>query len=305
MDYKKIFRTRNIRTKVLRMLRFVPDKPMIKLQYRMKTGRKLDLKNPKRYTEKLQWYKLYYKNPEMIRCVDKYDVREFVKEHGLEEILIENYGVYDRAEDIRWDDLPNSFVMKDTLGGGGNSVRIISDKNGEDLNELKALAKKWTERRVRKHVGGREWPYSAGKKHRVIFERNISNPEEKNSSIADYKFFCFNGRFCYGYILTNRKMGESVELAVIDSEYRMLPVIRDDEKVPGSLLQKPQNFDKMVNIAEILSKDFPHARIDLYNISGRIYFGEITFFDGSGYMKFDPDAFDFEMGNCFELPERA
>ena len=217
MDYKKIFRTRELRYRILRMLRFIPDEPMIKIQYRIKTGRKLNLKTPKRYTEKLQWYKLYYKNPEMIRCVDKYDVREYVKEHGLEEILVDNYGVFDMAEDIRWDELPNSFVMKDTLGGGGNSVRIVADKKDTDLGKLKEIAKKWTERQVIKHTGGREWPYSAGKKHRVIFERYLTETNEQ-SSIVDYKFFCFNGQFHYGYILTNRKMGESVELAVIDSE---------------------------------------------------------------------------------------
>ena len=127
MDYKKIIKSRKVREQILRLLRFVPDKTMVKIQYRIKTGRKLNLKNPQRYTEKLQWYKLYYKNPLMIKCVDKYDVREYVKSLGLEEILNECYGVFDKVEDIDFDKLPNQFVMKDTLGGGGDRVIICKD----------------------------------------------------------------------------------------------------------------------------------------------------------------------------------
>ena len=137
LDYKKIFKQRKTRTKILRALNFIPDKTMLKIQYRIKTGHRLNLKNPRRYTEKLQWYKLYYRNPLMIQCVDKYDVRDYVKSKGLEDILIPCYGVFDSAEEIEWGSLSSAFVMKDTLGGGGTSVAIVKDKNAENLEHLK------------------------------------------------------------------------------------------------------------------------------------------------------------------------
>ena len=125
--------------KILNFLSFVPDKQMLKIQYRMKTGRKLNLKNPKRWTEKTQWYKLYYRNPLMIQCVDKYEVREYVKHCGLENILNSCYGVYDNVDDIDFTKLPSQFVIKDTLGGGSNSVVVVKDKSSIKIDELKVV----------------------------------------------------------------------------------------------------------------------------------------------------------------------
>lgn len=161
IDYKKIIRSRKTRGKILEFLSFIPDKTMLKIQYRIKTGNKLNLKNPKRFTEKLQWYKLYYKNPLMIQCVDKYDVREYVKSKGLEDILIPCYGVYDSADEVDWDSLPQQFVMKDTLGGGGNSVVIVKDKSTVDLEDLKSTAADWTKIDAHKKGGGREYYITA------------------------------------------------------------------------------------------------------------------------------------------------
>ena len=174
VDYKKIIRSRSVRLKILRILSFVPDKTMVKIQYKIKTGNRLNLKNPKRFTEKLQWYKLYYRNPLMIQCVDKYDVREYVKSKGLENILIPCYGVYDSIDEVDWDALPNQFVMKDTLGGGGTSVIIVKDKSKTSIKELKSRAAAWTSIDAHRKDAGREWPYYSGKHHR-IFLRNILN----------------------------------------------------------------------------------------------------------------------------------
>ena len=139
MDYKKMLKSRKLRLKILSLLSFIPDKTMLKIQYRIKTGHSLNLKKPKRFTEKLQWYKLYYKNPLMIQCVDKYDVKEYVKSKGLERILIPCYGIYDSVEDIIWRDLPSQFVLKDTLGSGGNTVIVVNDKSKVSISELKKL----------------------------------------------------------------------------------------------------------------------------------------------------------------------
>ena len=171
MDYKKILKSRSLRLKILQFLSFIPDVPMNKMQYKIKTGRKLNLKNPQRFTEKLQWYKLYYKNPLMIQCVDKYDVREYVKSKGLEDILIPCCGVFEDANEIKWDNLPNEFVIKDTLGGGGNSVIIVEDKDKADIENIKQTISTWTERKAHVKEAGREWPYYSGNNHRIIIEK--------------------------------------------------------------------------------------------------------------------------------------
>ena len=129
MDYKKIFKSRRLRKKILNFLGFVPDSVMLKLQYKIKTGRKLNLKNPKRFTEKLQWYKINYRNNLLHTCVDKFEVREYVKKCGLESILNNCFGVYDTYDEIDFDTLPNRFVIKKTNGGGGLNVIICKDKS--------------------------------------------------------------------------------------------------------------------------------------------------------------------------------
>lgn len=299
MDYKKLIKSRSVRLAILKCLRFVPDRPMIKLQYRIKTGRRLDLKNPRRFTEKLQWYKLFYKDPAMVQCVDKYDVRAYVQRKGLGHILNECYGVYDRVEDVDFQKLPRQFVLKDTLGSGGNSVIVVKDKSAMDLEAVKAQLQKWVSEDHRAKSGGREWPYYSGKKHRILAERLID--AEAQGGPVEFKFFCFRGKAEYLYVLADRDLGNKASLGIFDRDYRRLPGRRMDEAPLERSIPKPENFDCMREMAEKLAEDFPHARIDFYNENEQIVFGEITFFDGSGYMKFEPDEFDFDMGEKFIL----
>lgn len=294
MDYKKIIKSRNVRLKILRMLSFIPDKMMLKLQYRIKMGRKLNLKNPQRFTEKIQWYKLYYKNPKMIQCVDKYDVREYVKSKGLEDILIPCYGVYESVNQIDWESLPNQFVMKDTLGGGGNSVIIVKDKNSTDIEELKRRGAEWTSIKAHVRDAGREWPYYNGKNHRIIIEKYIESDANKGGLI-DYKYFCFDGKPEFLYVMGERVVGKEVKVAILNSDYSETEVQRVGDTQYKDYT-KPYNYDKMKSIVEILSEEFPHVRVDMYNIEGRIYFGELTFFNASGYMKYNPDSADYVFG---------
>jgi hypothetical protein len=302
MDYKKILKSRKLRVKIMQFLNFIPDKQMVQLQYRIKTGNKLDLKNPKRFTEKLQWYKLYYRDPLMAQCVDKYEVRKYVEKVGLGYILNELYGVYDLPDEIDFDKLPNSFVLKDTLGGGGNSVIIVKDKEQIDFDKIRVQMSEWVNEPTNKKNPGREWVYD-GKKHRIIAEKFIDSDADKGGLI-DYKFFCFNGNHSFGYILTDREFGKSVNLGIFESNtFNLINAIRCDEKPLERIISKPLLYDKMLEIASRLSKPFPEARIDLYCVDSSIYFGEITFFDGSGYMKYSPDSFDYELGRYFELEE--
>ena len=298
MDYKRLIKSRKVRLFILKLLNFVPDKLMLKLQYRIKFGRKLDLRSPKRFTEKLQWYKLYYKNPLLVQCVDKYDVRKYVEEKGLTNILNECYGVYENVNDINFDILPHSFVIKDTLGGGGNSVIIVTDKNTLDRNETVDRLKEWLKPASAMKGGGREWPYYSGEENRIVIEKYIQ-PEE--GSLDDYKFFCFDGRVECLYVMKDRKLGESVKVGIFNRNFEKLKVLRAGDEDIGNNIEKPKYFERMVEIAEQLSADFPHVRVDLYNVDGNIVFGELTFYGASGYMKFDPDTFDYELGEKFNL----
>lgn len=300
MDYKKIIKSRELRLAILQCLAFIPDKWMISLQYRMKTGRNLNLKNPKRFTEKLQWYKLNYHNPEMIRCVDKADVRDYVRDKGLEDILIPCLGVYDKVEDVDWQVLPKQFVIKDTLGMGGASVVIVKDKFSLNIDTLKEHAKKWIDTKAHVKSGGREWPYYSGKNHRIIVEKYIEADPNKGGLI-DYKFFCFNGDPKFIYVITDRKVGEKACLGIYDTDFNLLEAYRSDERRPERHMEKPKEFEDMMNIARKLSTGFPEARIDLYDVEGKILFGEITFWDGSGYMTFEPDEFDYKIGEEFAI----
>ena len=302
MDYKKLIKNRKTRNVILRLLSFIPDKMMLKLQYRIKMGRKLNLKNPTRFTEKLQWYKLYYRDPKMIPCVDKYDVRQIIADAGFGNILTKCYGVYDRMEDIDFDALPESFVMKDTLGGGGNSVILVKEKHKADLESIKKQLAAWVKLPYKTREGGREWPYYSGKKHRIIVEEFLhADPEA--GGLIDYKFFCFQGRAESVYGVADRKPGVEAGIGIFDRDFCKIPYERVGEPLQRTLA-KPDNYEQMLAIAETLGKLFPHVRVDLFNVEGRILFGELTFFNASGYMHYDPDSYDGILGDYFELPEK-
>ena len=302
MDYKKIIKSRAVRIKTMQAMSFIPDKWMVSLQYKIKTGRKLNLKNPQRFTEKLQWYKVYYRDPIMKQCVDKYEVRKYVEECGLGFILNECYGVYSSPDEIDFGKLPDSFVLKDTLGGGGNSVIIVPDKSKLIVEQAKQQMAQWVAESTSAKHPGREWVYD-GMPHRIIAEKYISsNPE--TGGLIDYKFMCFNGKAAMLYVLADRTIGHGADCGFFDLEFNKLSVTESDEEPLRRSISKPDNYDEMVSIAEQLAQRFPCARIDLYNTNGKILFGEITFFDSSGYMCFDPDEFDFRLGSFFQIPEK-
>ena len=298
MNYRNIIKSRDLRVKLLTFLSWIPDSIMLRLQYWLQTGRRLNLKNPKRFTEKLQLYKMKYRNPDMLRCTDKYEVRKYIEEKGFGQYLIPLIGVYNSVEEIDYSKLPNKFVAKTTDGGGGNQVLICKDKHTLSEEVFKERLKGWMMARKVKKQAGREWAYENDFPRRIIVEQLIG---EECPDLYDYKFFCFNGKVAYLYGLSGRNLGDSVQLGVYDENFTKLDVSRNDERPQIIPLQKPQNFDEMKTIAESLSRDFPHVRVDLYNINGVIYFGELTFYDGSGYMTYNPDSFDEEMGDKFDV----
>ncbi len=300
MNYKCFIKSRNIRLKIMQLLSFIPDKLMLKIQYKIKTGNNLNLSFPKRYTEKLQWYKLYYRNPLMKECVNKYSVRKYVEKCGLASILNDLIGVYNSPEEIDYNKLPRQFVIKDNLGGGGNSVIVCRDKEKFDIEAANKEIKLWCSRIKGKHPG-REWVYDNQQK-KIIIEKYLS---QEDGDLPDYKFFCFNGKVVYSYLMENYSMHhEQGRLGFFDRDFNLLPYYRKDFAPITIQPVKPSNYDKMIEYAETLSKSFPAVRVDFYNLNGKIYFGELTFFMASGYINFEPDEFDFIMGESFMLPER-
>ena len=295
--YKKIISSQKMRFAILRMLKFVPDKAMIKLQYRIKLKRKLNLKDPKRYTEKIQWYKLYYRNPVMMECVDKYGVRRYIEKKGLGNILNQLYQVVDRPEEINFDQLPDKFVIKTTNGSGTNI--LVKDKKTLNIAETKKKLNDFLN--MAEASAGIEWAYGGSSK-KIIVEELLEDNSNKDKGISDYKFLCFNGKPVY--VVYDKDRFSDHKRNFYDVNWNYVKVDSDCPCFEDSV-KKPENYEKMVEIASVLSRDFPAVRVDLYNIEGKIYFGELTFYPWSGYVQYTPDSFDFELGKYFVLPEKA
>lgn len=294
-EYKKFIKSKNKRIKILQALEFVPDKTMVKMLYKIKTGRKLDLNNPQRYTEKIQYYKLYYKNPIITQCSDKYAVREYVQRKGLGKILNTLYEVYDSSEKIEFEGLPNQVVFKTTNSSGTNI--ILQDLKNQDKNEIRKQLDRWLND---KHKSvGREWGYY-NIKPKIIAEKLLKR--DQNNDLPDYKFFCFDGKVFCSYVMIDYIDDHSKgKLGFFDRSFNQMKYRRLDYGIIDRKIDKPRNYDRMVEYAEILSKGFPHVRVDFYNIDGEIVFGEMTFYNASGFTVFEPDEFDYILGRKFKL----
>lgn len=279
----------------LGLLNFVPDKAFVKLEYRIKLGKKLDLELPQRYNEKIQWLKLYDHNPKYTKLVDKYEVREYVRNLIGEEYLIPAYGVYDTFDDIDFDQLPNEFVLKPTHTSG--DVFLCKDKSKIDMTRLRKEVNSWMGKNY--FYYHREWPYK-NIKPRIVCEKFMS--EDADSRIKDYKFFCFNGKSEMMFVASDR--GTDTKFDFYDMDFTHLNVKQHYPKSPSAMV-KPANYEEMITLTQTLAKDFPHVRIDLYSINGKIYFGEFTFYHFSGFEEFEPDSFDYDLGSKIQLPKAA
>lgn len=295
--YKKIFKSKKIRFKILRALNFIPDKPMLSIQYRIKCAKKLNLKNPKRYTEKIQWYKLNYRDPLMQQCADKYLVREYIKSKGYEGILNDLYAVFDSPDEITFDKLPEKFVIK--LSNGSSTNILVDDKKQLDIESVKAKFRDFYAQSGAS--AGREWVYKTDKSPVIVAEQYLEDDSNPDRTLRDYKILCFNGKPEYIICVDGRYTDHYCHV-VYDTNWDKQDVVIGESSASADY-ERPETLTEMLKIAEDLSEDFPFARIDLYSIKGKIYFGEITFFPWSGYMKFKPDEFDFVLGDKFILPK--
>ena len=294
--YKKIFKSASLRKHLVNALGFLPDSLMLPLQYRIKLHRKLNLKNPQRFTEKLQWYKMYYRNPVMHECVDKYLVREYVKNKGLEHILVPLLGKYDSIDQVDFNALPQAFILKTTHGGGGLNVAVCTDKSKLDINELKTKLQ-CSSAPVKPNTMGREWAYY-GLKPGIVAEKLLIDGEHPEAGINDYKIFCYNGKPDYIIVDVDRYLGHKRNFS--DCGWNDLHITSDCPPANREI-KKPENLDEMLDVARKLSQDFPYVRVDLYSVEGKVYFGELTFYPWSGYVQFTPDEADKRFGRDFEL----
>jgi hypothetical protein len=296
LSYKKILPNQNIRFKILSLIKYLPDALVISIQYWLKLSRIPNIKNPKRFSEKLQWYKLYYRNSLFTECADKYSVRNYVKSKGLEITLNSLIGVYDTFNDIEFEKLPEKFVMKTTNGSGTNI--LCKDKSEFDVIDAKRKIEKWLRRDI--YASGREWSYK-NIKPRIIIENFLEDKTNQYEDLNDYKFFCFNGKIEFIVLDVDRQIAHKRN--VYDANWNYINVSTDYPNFKD-VVTKPNEFDEMSNIAYKLSDGIPFVRVDLYLVNSKIFFGELTFYPWTGYVNFTPDKFDYELGDKFILPTK-
>ena len=273
----------------------VSDENFVKIQYKKRLKKKLNLKEPKTFNEKLQWLKLYDHKEEYTKMVDKYLVRDYIKEKIGEEYLIPLYGVYEKFDDINFKKLPSKFVIKCNHDSGG--LVICRDKKNFDIKKAKKKIEKYLKRNYYKC--NREWPYK-NVKPKIIIEKYMEEKNEK--SLHDYKLFCFNGIPKFVYVSEGMDNHKTAKMSFLDMDFSFMPFKRSDYKSFDEVPKKPKKFDLMVEFAKILSKDIPHLRVDFYEINGKLYFGELTFFTCSGFIPFEPMEWDRKLGDMLELP---
>jgi len=273
------------------LLNWLPDRPYLKLAFRGQIGKKLNLDAPVTYNEKLQWLKLYDRKPEYSSYVDKYEVQQFVREIIGEQYLIPMLGFYSCVEEIDWESLPDRFVIKCTHGSGTNI--ICTDKGSLDIEEAKAKLNRWM--KMSWYWFGREWPYK-NVKPRIICQEFIS---ETGSTPDDYKVLCFNGKAKFVEVHMDRFGDHRTDY--YDEKMNKLPISWGE--IPSkNIYEKPGCFDKMIQLSEKLAAEMYHVRIDWFVVKDRLYFGEITFYDGAGFYAFDREEDDIMMGSLIHLP---
>lgn len=275
------------------------DEAYFKKVYKQKSGKELDFDNPRTFDEKQLWLKMYYRDPKCTICADKYKVREYVADKGYEHILNPVYGVYDNAQSIAWDDLPDRFYLKCNHMSGSN-VRC-NDKSTFDKKAAQKILSRGLKHDYSKD--SREWVYHDIER-KIIAEAIIESKDK--APLVDYRFLCSGGRCEYMFIDidTAGDDGSHLEGAkrnVYDRDMNLIDVTVSRPRFDAALVKKPDNFDEMVKCAEALSGDFPFCRVDLYNIDGKILFGEITFFHAGGLSTFSSEEWSYKLGDSIDL----
>ena len=278
------------RIKAEKNFKKITDEEFVKKFYKNAFGNELDLENPITFNEKLNWLKLNLKDPNSTICADKYEVRKHIENKGYGYILNDLLGVYDNVEEINIDRLPDRFVLKGTHGSGWNL--IVKDKNKVKWKPWKLIMKSWLRQNF--YYYGREWVYK-DIKPRIICEKFL---EDSNKELLDYKIYCFNGIPKFIQIDVDRFTNHTANY--YDVEWNEMDFQYDDEN-SGRKIEKPKNLEQMLEISKDLSEEFKHVRVDFYEVDGKLYFGELTFFTASGSGKFNPEKYDEIIGSWLYL----
>lgn len=278
----------------IRFFNWLPDKQYLKIRFNLQMGYKLNLENPSTFQEKLQWLKLYDYKKEYTTLVDKKAVKKYVAGIIGDNYIIPTLGEWDNFESINFSQLPEKFVLKTTHGGGGGGVVICTDKTNFDYDKSKRILNESLENSIYQRC--KEKPYK-NVPRKIIAEKYINS---SSGDLYDYKFFCFDGKPKFFKIDFSRFIDHHANYYNLN--WNLLPFGESDLKTdPLFNPIKPENFSEMVEIAKKLSEGFKFIRVDLYNVNGKIYFGELTFYPASGFGPFSSHEWDIKIGNMLNL----
>lgn len=270
------------------------DKRYYTWQYRLITGKKLDIDHPVSYNEKLQWLKLYDRKPIYTMMVDKLAVKKFVADKIGEQYVVPLYGVWDKPEEIDYNTLPKRFVLKTTHGGGGLDVVICKDKSKLDKERVN---KKLNHSLRFDYWRMREWPYK-NVPRKIIAEQLL---EDKSGDLFDYKVMCFSGKPELIQVHRGRFTHQTQD--IFDVNWNKMKIYQTDYPYTEDHIDKPELLQEMLSLSEALAKDIPQIRVDWYIVNGRLYFGELTFFDSAGFSEWKPKEWEDKLGELTVLPK--
>ncbi len=276
---------------------FLSDKKYLQLKFKHTFFYDLNLKNPQTFNEKLQWLKLYNRNPLYTTLIDKYAVKKYVADKIGDQYIIPTLGVYNTFDEINFDNLPNQFVLKATHDSGG--IIICRDKTKFDKKSAKKLLTKALQNNF--YYMYREWPYK-NVPRRIIAEQYMQDKGQRE--LKDYKFFCFNGQPKFLYISHGLENHSTAKISFLNMDWTFAPFYRKDYKQFEKEPKKPKNIEQMINFAKTLSKDIPFVRTDFYEIDQHVYFGELTFYPNAGFIPFYPEIWDKKIGELLILPKK-
>lgn len=294
----RYFKEDNFRFAINNSLGFykrMPDDKYIKLMFRSIMGYELPLENPKTFNEKLQWIKLYDRNPQYTIMADKVKAKEYVSELLGDSLIIPTLGVWDRADIIDFSSLPKQFVLK-CNHNSGLGMTICTDKDKLDIKKTISDARRGLKQNY--YMYGREWAYKDIPR-RIFAEKYMI--DKKEGELRDYKFFCFGGKCKFFKIDFDRFTEHHANYFDLNRNLLTLGEVICPPK-PDKKLRIPDTIDKMVEYAEILSKNHPFLRVDFYDVDGHIYFGEMTFYPSSGFGPFTEEKWDRILGDMLQLP---
>ncbi|MBR6155338.1 MAG: hypothetical protein IKQ27_00135 [Lachnospiraceae bacterium] len=262
-------------------------------------GYSINWKEPSFFTEKVQWYKLYYKNPLVRRIIDKGEFKTYIEEKIGEGHTIPLIDIWNDISDFEraWPYLPKSFCLKSTISGGGNNILLIRDKSVEDYKKVKNEVSKWFDPKNTNLNSTITAYYKC--KPRVLAEEYMT---QTNDQLYDYKFFCFMGVPHYVYVATDHFPGQLSHISFYDLDWNKLDVKYG--KHPNCNVKKPKNFNQMLSYAKTLSEGFPFVRVDFFETEENLYIAELTFFPGNGFTPYHPESFNKELGDLFILPKQ-